>query len=288
MALIKCPKCNKEISDTTKKCIHCKTKIKSNNNTLKINYKLVIPISTIILFLIVSFIAYKIDDNKIHYNDKKQDIEEVQTNDENNLNNNQEDSNNNSGVIENNSSLDNEKEENKNTTTNNNSSTNNNTTSNNNNTSTNNNTSNNSNDNSSNNKIVIDATENKSCPSGYTYQDGAIYSDAPCKKIDITYGMLTYSCSGSMVLIGDKCEMTFTSTPYNGKCYGTGYVLNGDICEKKEQFDAMISGLQCPIGYSKYVIDKNDTRCYKSNFVKQNISYSCPSGYTLNGNKCEK
>ena len=39
MALIKCPKCKHEISDTTKKCIHCKTKIKSNNNALKINYK---------------------------------------------------------------------------------------------------------------------------------------------------------------------------------------------------------------------------------------------------------
>ena len=92
MALIKCPKCKHEISDTTKKCIHCKTKVKSNNNTLKINYKLVIPISIISLFLIISFIVYKIDDNKIHYNDKKQNIEEVKTNDENNLNNNQEDS----------------------------------------------------------------------------------------------------------------------------------------------------------------------------------------------------
>ena len=28
MALIKCPKCNHEISDTTKKCIHCGTRIK--------------------------------------------------------------------------------------------------------------------------------------------------------------------------------------------------------------------------------------------------------------------
>lgn len=284
MALIKCPKCNKEISDTTKKCIHCKTKIKSHNNTLKINYKLVIPISIIVLFLIVGFIAYKIDDNKIHYNDKKQDIEEVQTNDKNDLNNNQEDSNN-SDIIENNSNSDNEKEENKNNTTTNNS-TNNNTTSNNNNTSTNNSTSNNSNNNLSNNKIIIDATENKSCPSGYTYQDGSLYADAPCKKTDITYGTLTYSCSGSMVLIGDKCEMTYTSKPYNGECNGTGYVLNGDICEKKEQFDAMISGLQCPTGYSKYVSDKNDVRCYKTEYVKQDITYSCPSGYTLNGTKC--
>lgn len=50
MALIKCPKCNHEISDTTKKCIHCKTKIKSKNNTFRVNYKIVIPISIVILF----------------------------------------------------------------------------------------------------------------------------------------------------------------------------------------------------------------------------------------------
>lgn len=288
MALIKCPKCKHEISDTTKKCIHCKTKIKSNNNALKINYKLVIPISIISLFLIISFIAYKIDDNKIHYNDKKQNIEEVQTNDENNLNNNQEDSNNNSDIVENNSNSDNEKEENKGTTTNNNSSTNNNANSNNNNISNNNNTSSNNNSNT-NNKIIIDATENKNCPSGYTYEDGSIYADAPCKKTDITNGTLIYSCPGDyMVLVGDKCEMTFTEKPYNGNCYGTGYVLNGDVCEKKELLNAMLSGLQCPSGYKKYVIDKKDTRCYKSEFVKQDITYSCPSGYTLNGNKCVK
>lgn len=286
MALIKCPNCKREISDTTKKCIHYKTKIKIDNNNLKINYRLFIPISIIILFFIVSFIAYKIDNNKIHYNDKKQDTGKVQTNDENNLNKNQE-STNSTDNIDNNYNLNSEKEENN--TTNNNSSSNNNSNSNNNNISSNNNASNNNNNNSNtSSKITIDATENKNCPSGYTYQNGSIYADAPCKKTDIIYGTLTYSCSGSMVLVGDKCEMTYTSTPYNGKCYGTGYVLNGDICEKKEQFDAMISGLQCPAGYSKYVSDKKDIRCYKTEYVKQNITYSCPSGYTLNGNKCEK
>lgn len=28
MALIKCPKCNHEISDTSKKCIHCGTSLR--------------------------------------------------------------------------------------------------------------------------------------------------------------------------------------------------------------------------------------------------------------------
>lgn len=284
MALIKCPKCNHEISDTTKKCIHCKTKIKSKNNTFRVNYKIVIPISIVILFFAVSFIAYKIVDNRIIYLDENKDIEE---------NNNIEDNTtNNETALPPTESENKENDSNNESSNNSNNNTNNNTT----NKPNNSNNANNNNNNTSNNtpadntpkKTIIDATKNESCPSGYTYQDGAIYSDAPCEKTDITYGTLTYSCGGSMVLIGDKCEMTFTSAPYNGECYGKGYVLNGDICEKKEQFDAMISGLQCPIGYSKYVIDKNDTRCYKSNFVKQNISYSCPSGYTLNGNKCEK
>ena len=58
MALIKCPKCNHEISDTTKRCIHCKTKIKSKNNAFRVNYKIVIPISIVILFFAISSASF--------------------------------------------------------------------------------------------------------------------------------------------------------------------------------------------------------------------------------------
>lgn len=282
MALIKCPKCNKEISDTTKKCIHCKTKVKSNNNTLKINYKLVIPISIISLFLIISFIVYKIDDNKIHYNDKKQNIEEVKTNDENNLNNNQEDSNNNSDIVENNSNSDNEKEENKSPATNNNSSTNNNANSNNNNISNNSNTSSDNNSNT-NNKIIIDATENKNCPSGYKFIESLEYTDKPCQKMNIVNGAITYYCLlNNQTLEGDKCKSISTSQPVGGQCYN-GAILNNGICETTTYTNAS-TRLTCPSGYSKY----SDTQCYGWLYESASITYSCPSGYILNGNKCEK
>ena len=34
MALIRCPKCNHEISDTTNKCIHCGVPLITNNNVI--------------------------------------------------------------------------------------------------------------------------------------------------------------------------------------------------------------------------------------------------------------
>lgn len=258
MALIKCPKCKHEISDTTKKCIHCKTKVKSNNNTLKINYKLVIPISIISLFLIISFIVYKIDDNKIHYNDKKQNIEEVKTNDENNLNNNQEDSNNNSDIVENNAN------------------------SNTNNISNNSNTSSDNNSNT-NNKIIIDATENKNCPSGYKFIESLEYTDKPCQKMNIVNGAITYYCLlNNQTLEGDKCKSISTSQPVGGQCYN-GAILNNGICETTTYTNAS-TRLTCPSGYSKY----SDTQCYGWLYKSASITYSCPSGYILNGNKCEK
>lgn len=282
MALIKCPKCKHEISDTTKKCIHCKTKIKSNNNALKINYKLVIPISIISLFLIISFIAYKIDDNKIHYNDKKQNIEEVQTNDENNLNNKQEDSNNNSDIVENNSNSDNEKEENKSPATNNNSSTNNNANSNNNNISNNSNTSSDNNSNT-NNKIIIDATESKNCPSGYEFKESLSSTGRSCQKMNIVNGTITYYCLlNNQTLEGDKCKSISTSQPVGGQCYN-GATLNNGVCETTTYTNAS-TRLTCPSGYSKY----SDTQCYGWLYESASITYSCPSDYTLNGNKCEK
>lgn len=288
MALIKCPNCNHEISDTAKRCIHCKTKIKSNNNTLKINYKLVIPTSIVILFLIVGFalyfIVYKIDDNQVYYDDTKQNIEETQTNDESDLNNNQDNSNDNN-VIENNTNSNNENEESNNIVNNNSNndstSTNTNTNSDNNSGSANSNSSdNNTNDNTDTpTKIIIDATENKSCPSGYNLG----YSGSTCKKIDIIDGNITYYCLlDNLIQEGNKCKWVHTSKPTGGSCHN-GATLNNGVCESITYVDAS-TRLTCPDGYSKY----DDTRCYRWLEERAVITYSCPSGYTLNGDKCEK
>ena len=55
MALIKCPECNKEISDTSRSCIHCGYKLKNVCN-LNINKKALIIIGIIILMIIMFII----------------------------------------------------------------------------------------------------------------------------------------------------------------------------------------------------------------------------------------
>ena len=64
MALINCPECSKEISDTCEKCIHCGyTFTQSMNNTQKIkakkhiNRKIILGIVTIIIVLFIGLFA---------------------------------------------------------------------------------------------------------------------------------------------------------------------------------------------------------------------------------------
>lgn len=61
MALMKCPECNKEISDTTSVCIHCGYKIGSNSQIYIHPFvKKVVPI---IFVLLVIFIIININKN---------------------------------------------------------------------------------------------------------------------------------------------------------------------------------------------------------------------------------
>lgn len=60
MALIKCENCNKEISDTSKKCVHCGTKIRKKNKerlenkSVKVKSKKKVIIIVIILVVLIS------------------------------------------------------------------------------------------------------------------------------------------------------------------------------------------------------------------------------------------
>ena len=75
MALIKCPECGKEISDTVKKCPHCgfvnkklkKDKINNGKNFIRQNIKVISIILGIIIVGIVGFIGYnkKVEQDKI-------------------------------------------------------------------------------------------------------------------------------------------------------------------------------------------------------------------------------
>lgn len=58
MALIKCPECKKEISDTIDSCPHCGFKLKQNKNleNIKKNHKLLIIIGIVLILVVAIFI----------------------------------------------------------------------------------------------------------------------------------------------------------------------------------------------------------------------------------------
>ena len=61
MALVKCPECDKEISDTTDVCIHCGYKIGSNSQIYI--HPIVKKIVPIIIILLIIFIIISINKN---------------------------------------------------------------------------------------------------------------------------------------------------------------------------------------------------------------------------------
>lgn len=65
MALIKCPECDKDISDTIKKCPNCGYKLKK-----KINKKITYILVVIFIILTITGIVYIIKQNSFSYNEK--------------------------------------------------------------------------------------------------------------------------------------------------------------------------------------------------------------------------
>lgn len=57
MAIIKCPECNKEMSDTVKKCPHCGYKIKNKSKKNKITIILIVVIAIILVICIIKAIG---------------------------------------------------------------------------------------------------------------------------------------------------------------------------------------------------------------------------------------
>lgn len=272
MALIKCPKCNHEISDTSKKCIHCGTSLREKKIIPKRKKITLLVLVSLVIISIIAIAIFKFtqsnnkNDTINNYENSNTTIEKDDTT--NNSNDTKEDISNNedntsSDINKNNQS----KEDKPNNTLNNNEPKNN---------------TNNNNDNTT-QKVIIDATKNESCPSGYEYKESFSSTGRPCQKMNIINGDISYYCLlDNQTLEGDKCKSIYTSKPVGGQCYN-GSILNNGVCESTNYTSAS-TRLSCPSGYTKY----NDTQCYSWIYESANISYSCPSGYTLNGNKCEK
>ncbi len=270
MALIKCPNCKKEISDTTKRCIHCKKRIDGKKDIL--NKKTIVIIISILVLIII--LVFSINQQN---NSNKQIIEPSNSENENkeetpslpstDNSEEKEDTNLDDDKIE-------EKEDNKTTTSNKDTN------------KTNSNSKEPSNNNNTNNsqtskKIVISAYENKSCPSEYTLSNDS----STCNKTIYINGNTEYFCASGFELVGTKCKMDYTTEPFNGKCV-TDAVLENGVCVTYT--DAKTSK-SCPSGYEYASTgDYMNNKCSKVEKIKPNIEYSCPSGYTLNGSNCEK
>lgn len=275
MALIKCPKCNHEISDTSKKCIHCGTSLREKKIIPKKEKIILLVLVSLVIISIIAIAIFKFtqsnnkNDTINNYENSNTTIEKDDTT--TNSNDTKEDISNNEDNTSSDTSKNNQSKEDKtNNTLNNNK----------NNDEPKNNTNNNNN---TTQKIIIDATKNESCPSGYEYKESLSSTGRPCQKMNIINGDVSYYCLlDNQTLEGDKCKSIYTSKPVGGQCYN-GSILNNGVCESTNYTSAS-TRLSCPSGYTKY----NDTQCYSWIYESANISYSCPSGYTLNGNKCEK
>lgn len=275
MALIKCPKCNHEISDTSKKCIHCGTSLREKKIIPKKEKIILLVLVSLVIISIIAIAIFKFtqsnnkNDTINNYENSNTTIEKDDTT--TNSNDTKEDISNNEDNTSSDTSKNNQSKEDKtNNTLNNNK----------NNDEPKNNTNNNNN---TTQKIIIDATKNESCPSGYEYKESLSSTGRPCQKMNIINGDVSYYCLlDNQTLEGDKCKSIYTSKPVGGQCYN-GSILNNGVCESTNYTSAS-TRLSCPSGYTKY----NDTQCYSWIYESANISYFCPSGYTLNGNKCEK
>ncbi len=82
MALIKCFECGKEVSDTSKKCIHCGAKIKKNKEVKKSKKKLILILISIILIIgiiLTIFILFKEDEVQTNLRDETKNQVEIIT-----------------------------------------------------------------------------------------------------------------------------------------------------------------------------------------------------------------
>ena len=149
-----------------------------------------------------------------------------------------------------------------------------------------------------------------SCPSGYTLNGSSCVKTYDATK---NTGSGSYTCPSGGTLSGTTCTITqdATSTP-GGKTYTcpTGYTLNGTKCEYKiSATPTDIYSYTCPTGYTAEGTGEN-TKCYKiatttkyycedstatlngtkcTKVVKGNVKYyTCPTGYSVSGDKCVK
>ena len=162
-----------------------------------------------------------------------------------------------------------------------------------------------------------------SCPSGYTLNGTKCSKKTTATKNATANKKTTYSCPSGYTLNGTKCNKVTTSsinaTANKKTTYScsSGYTLNGTKCSKKTTDtknatanttygDWVSQGKQTfnTVQYStdtrrvvlvaSYIKTDCTSNCTTNKWVylimnrSKKTTYSCPSGYTLNGTKCSK
>ena len=162
-----------------------------------------------------------------------------------------------------------------------------------------------------------------SCPSGYTLNGTKCSKKTTATKNATANKKTTYSCPSGYTLNGTKCNKVTTSsinaTANKTTTYScsSGYTLNGTKCSKKTTDtknatanttygDWASQGKQTfnTVQYStdtrrvvlvaSYIKTDCTSNCTTNKWVylimnrSKKTTYSCPSGYTLNGTKCKK
>ena len=142
----------------------------------------------------------------------------------------------------------------------------------------------------------INATANKkttySCPSGYTL-NGTKCNKVTTSSINATANKkTTYSCPSGYTLNGTKCSKTTTDTKN-----ATANTTYGDwVYQGKYTFNSIqyTSDTRKVVRVSSSINTDCTTNCTTNTWTylvynrSKKTTYSCPSGYTLNGTKCSK
>ena len=142
----------------------------------------------------------------------------------------------------------------------------------------------------------INATANKkttySCPSGYTL-NGTKCNKVTTSSINATANKTTtYSCSSGYTLNGTKCSKKTTDTKN-----ATANTTYGDwVSQGKQTFNTVqySTDTRRVVLVASYIKTDCTSNCTTNKWVylimnrSKKTTYSCPSGYTLNGTKCKK
>ena len=130
------------------------------------------------------------------------------------------------------------------------------------------------------------------CPKGYTL-NGTKCSKKTASSINATANKkTTYSCPSGYTLNGTKCSKTTTDTKN-----ATANTTYGDwVSQGKQTFNTVqySTDTRRVVLVASYIKTDCTSNCTTNKWVylimnrSKKTTYSCPSGYTLNGTKCSK